>query len=132
MSATGQQFLRFAAVGGIGFVVDAVALYLLVEMGGAPLLMRLFSFALAVSVTWALNRAWTFGRTGRRPRTEYAAYVSVQTVGVAINYAVYALVLSMLSPSPSHAVFALACGSAVALVGNFVGARTLVYRDARG
>ena len=133
MTATGQQFLRFAAVGGVGFVVDAVALYLLVETGGAPLLMRLCSFALAVTVTWALNRVWTFAQGGqRRVRTEYAAYLSVQTVGVAINYAVYALVLSLLTPSPAHAVLALACGSVVALGGNFIGARSFVYRDARG
>lgn len=127
-----MQFLRFAAVGGIGFLVDAVALYALVKLGGAPLLMRLVSFAVAVSVTWALNRLWTFAKTAQTPRREYVTYVSVQTAGVAVNYAVYALVLSMLTPSPAHAVFALACGSAVALVGNFVGARTLVYRDVRG
>ncbi|KZY40429.1 hypothetical protein A3731_12790 [Roseovarius sp. HI0049] len=132
MARLGAQFLRFAAVGGIGFLVDALALYALVKMGGAPLLMRLFSFALAVTVTWALNRVWTFAKTARTPRQEYAAYVSVQAVGVAINYAVYALVLSVLTPSAAHAVLALACGSAVALMGNFIGARSFVYRDLRG
>ena len=52
-----RQFLRFCIVGTIGFVVDAGSLYLIMATTGAgPYLARLFSFMMAASATWILNR----------------------------------------------------------------------------
>ena len=55
------QFITFCIVGGIGFLVDAGILGLLVHGFGAdPLLSRLLSFPCAMTVTWYLNRRVTF------------------------------------------------------------------------
>ena len=54
-----REFLSFAVVGTIGFVVDLGVLYVVAPTlgwyGG-----RVLSFLAAASVTWALNRRFTF------------------------------------------------------------------------
>ncbi|QFT93662.1 GtrA-like protein [Roseovarius sp. THAF9] len=131
MTCLANSFPRFLAVGSIGFVVDAGVLWVLVTLGGDAYLSRGLSFAMAMSVTWALNRRWTF-RGARRTalHREYAAYALVQGIGTAINFAVYALMLALLGTGPTAAVVALACGSSVALAVNYIGLKHAVFRPA--
>jgi putative flippase GtrA len=121
--------VRFSVIGALGFVVDAGALALLIAGGVDLYLARLISFPLAVTVTWYLNRVWSFrGSATARPAREYAGYVAVQTVGAAVNFAVYVLSLRLLfAEQPDRAVPALALGSAVGLILNYLGARWLVF-----
>ena len=85
---------------------------------------RLASFAVAVTVTWALNRSWTFGQRGPAgARRSYVSYAVVQVTGALTNFLVYAVVLRLLAPTPANAVLALACGAGFGLVVNFTGAR---------
>src|SRR5882762_8936025 len=49
--------LRFLGVGGIGLTTDICVFTILMGYAPRPLLMRLFSLALATLVTWRLNRA---------------------------------------------------------------------------
>ncbi|EPX78821.1 GtrA family protein [Salipiger mucosus] len=128
MPGLSRPFLRFAVVGGVGFVVDAGALYAFVSLGGDAFQSRIASFAIAVTVTWLLNRIWTFsGRGARTIPQEFASYLAVQGVGIVLSYAVFALVLSLIPMTAANAVLATACGSAVALIGNFFGANRLVF-----
>ena len=61
-SSVARQFVRFGVVGALGFVVDSVGVLLLTGSGIAgPLGARIASFVAAASVTWKLNRAFTFG-----------------------------------------------------------------------
>ena len=46
-----------------------------------PLLMRLFSLAGATLVTWRLNRALTFDRSGRHQHDEAMRYAIVTAAG---------------------------------------------------
>jgi len=73
------QFLRFAGIGALGFVVDAGILSLLVtRYGFDPFLSRVPSFGAAVTVTWLANRYWVFERTQTAGR-EYAQYLTVRS-----------------------------------------------------
>jgi len=124
---TATSFLRFCIVGGIGFIVDATVLLTLIHgFSGHPILSRFFSFAVAVAVTFELNRAWTFGslRLQHLP-SAFASYVGVQGVGFICNLAVYALAFWLLQLPP---FFCLVIASAVALVINYLGAKRLVFR----
>lgn len=122
-----SQLLRFGMVGGVGFAVDAGVLLALTALGGAPLLMRVLSFAAAVVVTWALNRRWTFAATEQRGR-EFLAYLTVQSGGMVVNFAVFAAVLTWTAQTP---LIALAAGSALATAVNFTGARIWVFGSDR-
>jgi len=124
-----KGFPAFLAVGGIGFVVDAGILALLVHgYGWGDYSARGISFAIAVTVTWYLNRRFVFsaGRTGNR-RSEYTRYLGVQGTGMAINFLVYSLCIATNETMDTWPVLALAVGSAVALLFNYAGSRIFVF-----
>lgn len=122
-------FPAFVVVGGIGFVVDAGILAALVHgYDWGDYSARGISFAVAVTVTWYLNRRFVFtsGQTNSR-KQEYTRYLAVQGTGMAINFLVYSLCIATSELMDTWPVLALAVGSAVALIFNYVGARLFVF-----
>jgi len=108
--------LRFLGVGAVGLVTDFCVFTILNGYAPYPLLMRLASIAVATLVTWRLNRALTFDRSGRHPGEEAARYALVTATSQGTSYAVFAaLVLTVLGALPQ---VALVIGAAV---GAFVG-----------
>lgn len=124
-----RQFVRFAGVGGIGFVVDGGILLLLVDYGVNPFLARLVSFPFAAVATWWFNRMWTFrGKGGYGTRREFTSYLAVQLTGAVVNYGIYSLVLAMIGTTLLATGTAFCLGSACGFLLNFLGARQLVFR----
>lgn len=123
-----SQFIRFGAVGTIGFILDGGLLFILVWFGVNPYSARAFSFPIAVLATWYLNRIWTFQSSANAdPKKQLRGYLAVQLCGAASNYLCYALVLSFLALTPINALLAFSAGSAVGLAINFFGARAFVF-----
>ena len=122
----GRQFLSFAVVGAIGFVVDVAVLYLV-----APLLgwygARVLSFLAAATATWALNRRYTFRRSQASVLREYLGYLGTMLGGAVVNYGAYVLVLHW-ATGPWAPAAGVALGSCAGLVVNFLSARYLVFR----
>jgi putative flippase GtrA len=127
-----ERFLRYCLVGIVGFAVDGGLLYLLVTKQFDPYFARAITFPVAVSVTWYLNRHWSFGIRGSVPgkRRDYQRYLLVQIAGAAANYLVYALLLIYLSHTPANALGALAIGSLVGLAVSYTGSRWWVFNYA--
>lgn len=129
MKKVGREFLSFAVVGAVGFVVDLGVLYLLAPTlgwyGG-----RVLSFLAAATVTWALNRRFTFGerRSGGPLAREYLRYLLTMLGGALVNYGAYVLTLHWLG-GPLAPALGVALGSCAGLVVNFVTARLLVFRS---
>jgi putative flippase GtrA len=124
-----KGFPAFVLVGGIGFIVDATILAILVHgYHWGDYTARLVSFAFAVTVTWLLNRSYVFAaeRTHDR-RSEYTRYLTVQGMGMAINFLVYSLCIVSNPLMDQWPVLALAVGSVVALAFNYAGARIFVF-----
>jgi putative flippase GtrA len=97
--------LRFLGVGGLGLITDLGIFTLLATQGFDPLLVRLVSLPCATVVTWRLNRAFTFDRTGRHQGHEAARYAIVTATAQATSYAVFAaLVLTVLAWLPQAAL----------------------------
>ncbi len=126
-----RQFLRFCIVGTIGFVVDAGSLYLIMATTGAgPYLARLFSFMMAASATWILNRTYTFQVSRREPiLLEWLRYLGYASVGGTINYGAYAFSLLSFEAARAHPVIGVAVGSVAGLAFNFLATRYLVFRE---
>ena len=127
--AAGKQFLRFCVIGAVGFLADAGVLLLLVhDTAMGAIAARLVSFAVAVLVTFELNRRWTFRDAASiKYWNQLASYVGVQSLGFACNFAIYTGLYLLLPPDPSAPLAALAVASALALFVNFIGARLLVF-----
>ena len=119
----------FAAVGAVGFVVDASVLKLLVSvLAWDAVLARAVSFPCAVTTTWWLNRRLTFPalHPGSDSRA-YALYVVGQTLGAVLNLGIYTWLVAFAPTFEGRPVTALAAAAAVALAFNYTWSRRLVF-----
>lgn len=128
-----RQLLKFALIGGLGFVVDGGVLTLLSVVAGFNVyLARLNSFGLATLATWWLNRQHTFA-TGAADgvgakASEYARYILVQVGGGLLNLSIFAWLIFIDPGLSLMPVVPLAIGALAGLIWNFLGARLWVYR----
>ena len=121
------RIFRFGVVGSAGFIADAAILLLLINWFGAnPIAARFVSAPIAILLTFALNRAWSFSDlTQPSMFRSFVSYLSVQGVGFLVNLLVYSLVVSI----PAMPTVALAFSSAVAMVLNYLGSRYWAFAE---
>jgi putative flippase GtrA len=121
--------LRFLGVGSVGLLTD-LSVFTLIHMSGVhPLLARAVSLAVATMVTWRLNRALTFDRSGRRQGEEALRYAIVTAAAQGTSYLVFTvLVLTVLAWLPQAALLA---GSAVAALFSYNGHRLVSFAPRR-
>jgi len=106
--------LRFLGVGGLGLITDLAVFTFILGHGLGPLPARAVSLAVATLVTWRLNRALTFDRSGRRPSAEAIRYAAVAATAQAVSYAVFAiLVVTLFAAKPQLALLAGAAAGAL-------------------
>jgi putative flippase GtrA len=129
-----SRFLRFAAVGAAGFVVNEAALYSgLNVIGLGKYSAGIFSFLVAVTFTWWGNRVLTFreeaARGGGAMLGEWIRFVLANGIGFAVNYGIYAALITF-APAPlGNPYLALACGTVAGLIFNFSLSRRMVFRS---
>jgi putative flippase GtrA len=123
------ELARFAAVGAVGFIVDASVLQLLVSAASwSPFAARAVSFPVALTCTFALNSVWTF-RALRLPLARaYGTYGVIQIAGALINLFVFSACVLLAPPLYERPVIALGIGAAVSLLFNFYATRSVVFR----
>ena len=121
--------VRFTLVGALGLTTDLCVFTLIATYGHHPLAVRLVSLAAATLLTWRLNRALTFDRSGRLQADEALRYAAVTAAAQATSYAVFAwLVLSILAAFPQAA---LVCGAAVGAIVSYNGHRLFAFAPPR-
>jgi putative flippase GtrA len=126
-----KELVRFAAAGAAGFVVDAGLLYVALWLGAGYFIGRLLSFLCAVWVTWQINRNITFGAhrdASSSAWTEWWRYLAAMSVGGAVNYAIYSIVLLVAPKGVLVPLYAVGAGALVGILVNFAGARFWVFR----
>jgi putative flippase GtrA len=124
------QFIRFTLVGGIGFVVDAGLLRLLLVLGLGYYGGRVVSFLAAATTTWLLNRSFTFRRESSavgHPAGEWVAYLGVMVIGGAVNYGTYAAAIELSELVRRHPELGVALGSLAGLCINFWSAKLMIF-----
>lgn len=124
-----KQLLKFGVVGTIGFFVDAGALTLFVHIGSNPYWGRIFSFFIAVSCTWILNRNFTFKMSrSSLILSEWIRYLIANSFGAILNYGVYALLLFKIDLISQWPVLGVAAGSLAGLFANFINSKVFVFK----
>lgn len=124
------RFMRFVMVGIAGFLADnAVLAALHYGAGTSPFSARVVSMLLATLVTWRLNRSITFASKAPNQATEGLRYLSVVSVSLAINYAVYALVLTLEPHLPPFV--GVMAGAAAAMGFSYLGYSLFVFTSPR-
>jgi len=122
-----KKLFRFLIAGGVGFVVDAGVLHLLLWFTPfGPFVGRAISIPSALLATWVLNRNFTFGRSDRSLAAEGFRYGSVGLTSALLNYALFS---SLLMTEPGlRPIIALILSSAAATAFSFFGYSRFVFR----
>ena len=125
-----RQFLSFAVVGIVGFVVDASVLYLALHTLTAGLYGgRVLSYFAAATTTWALNRRYTFRAQKTQNRiSEWGRFLAANAVGGVVNYTTYAILVTWAATAAAHPVLGVAAGSIAGLAVNFLLSRHIVFK----
>jgi putative flippase GtrA len=89
----------------------------------------LLSYLVAASVTWALNRTWTFRGRGEGPaHHQWVRSLVANLGGFTLNRSAYALLVTFVPLCAEQPVLAVAAGAIVGMFLNFGLARTVVFR----
>ncbi len=122
------QFLMFGSVGSLGFLVDTGTVYALryrLGLYGAGMA----AYVVAASVTWILNRSWTFRGLGGGPvHRQWAKFLVVNLGGLVLNRGTYAVLVTFVALCAREPIFATAAGSIAGMFVNFTLNRTMVFR----
>ena len=126
-----SRLVRFATVGVAGFVVDSGILWIAMHLLGlGPYGGRVVSFLAAATVTWWLNRLYTYSdrfQSGAAVR-QWRNYVLASTLGAAANYLTYCACIVLLPVAARFPVIGVAAGSLASLIFNFTIYSRFVFR----
>jgi dolichol-phosphate mannosyltransferase len=121
------QMLQFMVVGGLGTLVNVVALTLFLAAGLSEQAAVAAAIAVALCFNFALNRRFSFVGANRRPwPAQFLRYAAGASVGAMANLAITLLLLrftTTLSPQ-ACALFGIAAGMGF----NFLASRYFVFR----
>ncbi len=120
-SANWAQLMKFAIVGGSGYVVNIIVFASLTELGELHhIAAAIGAFLVAVTNNFGWNRVWTFREQVAEtpPAHQGARFLVVSLVGLGVNLAVLEALVSAagLAELPSQAL-----AVAVAMPVNFIG-----------
>ena len=124
------EFLRFAAVGVVGLFADMAALTLALEVFHLdPYSGRVFSYLVAATTTWALNRRFTFPGADRAPAfMQWLKFRGANAIGGLVNYGVYAAVITFTFTGADYPQLGVAAGSLAGLAFNFTANKIWVFK----
>ena len=132
-----RQLVKFALVGGVGFVVDTLVFTLLrltPAFDHSPLKAKIISTVLAIAANWIGNRYWTFGpHRSARGLMEAVEFGVVSVLGMLVALGCLAVshyvldLRTVLADNISANVVGLVLGSAL----RFLLYRHWVYHPAR-
>ncbi len=125
-----SEFLKFGAVGVVGFAVDTIFLYIGIHaLGLSRIAAGLFSFPFAVTVTWIGNRLYTFRDAEHEPMAkQWTKFVAVCAVGIVFNRGAYSLSVSTIPFVYDYPFIGLLIGTAAGMFFNFFASKRLVFR----
>jgi len=121
-----RQLLRFGAVGLAGLLVNGGLVAALAGPAG-PVRAQLAAFPAAASLTWWLNRRYTFGASRRPWHQEWLRYLGANGLGWLANNGAYFWLVLAAPGGHRHPVLAVAAGSVAGMAFNFTGSKWLVF-----
>lgn len=128
-----SQFLRFAVVGTAGFVVNEAVLFVFLRLFHLdPYSGQAAAFLFAATFTWWGNRWLTFREqaadTTQGMAREWAKFIAANALGGAVNYAIYASLVTFAPPPLDSPFLGVVAGTLAGLVFNFTMSKRYVFR----
>jgi putative flippase GtrA len=120
--------MKIGAVGLVGFAVDAVLLRAGLALHLTAAIARLLSLALAMQVTFAINRTFVFKCEGREGLVrQWCAYMATNGFGNLCNYWIFVTLSSLHGRVVSQWFVALPAAAFSAYLINYAGVRLVVF-----
>ena len=128
-----HQLVRFGISGVAGFLTDAGIVTLCTQtVGMEPIPSQAIAVSVAVTVTWIINRRWTFAdHASDRWAKELARYIAANSLSATINNGVYANLVLAVIFFRNNQTLAVAIGSISGMMFNFISSKTLVFNNNR-
>lgn len=128
-----HPFVRFALVGGAGYLVDTGVLAWDTSVLGLDFKTgRALSIFAAMGFTWLGNRYLTFrehrARTLSGALQEWLKFMGANGVGAVVNYGTSVLLVNLVAQPFNHKFVAQALGVLAGLIFNFTLSRKLVFK----
>jgi putative flippase GtrA len=122
------ELIRFGVVGAIGFGVNVSALYAARAVAGLYVA-GLAAWLAAATVTWLLNRVWTFRKRARNEaiHKQWAMFVAANLVGFLLYYGTYVSLVTFSSFFAAQPVAAVFAGMLAGVAANFSLSRSWVF-----
>jgi putative flippase GtrA len=126
-----RHYCGFLLAGALALITDGALLEILTRIVGLdPLLARPFAIAVAMVVSWLINRTVTFSVEAPPSGREFAWFAAVSWTAQAVNYLLFATVLVIRPATP--ALLALVLASLVAMLVSYFGFRYRVFQKGTG
>lgn len=133
------QLLHFAAVGSMGVIIDFGLLNLLswvtgITKGWGIVPLNIISFSAALTVSFLLNKRWTFKDTSQTDNfKKFNLFLIISLLGLAINTSVVALITSNVNPALAVGPYFLLNFAKIIATGasglwNFSGYKMVVFK----
>ncbi len=124
------EIIKFGVSGVAGFIVDAGLITIFTQaLGLGPIVAQVFGFTAAVTVTWLINRHWTFAEhASDKWLHEWTRYVAANSIGAAVNNGVYVMLVLTVASFSETPVFAVAAGSLAGMGFNYASSRFMVFK----
>ncbi|MEM7774320.1 MAG: GtrA family protein [Pseudomonadota bacterium] len=125
-----RHFGGFVLAGAMALIVDIIVLQLLMSLAGlAAAMARLVAIAMAMVVSWLINRTVTFAVAAPPSWPEFSKFAAASWLAQAVNYGVFLVLLAAVPNLP--APLAVVGASLVAMVVSYVGFRYGVFRQSQ-
>lgn len=123
-----NRFIRFGAVGVLGFMVDAATV-----TATAPRLglyaAGIVAYLVAATANWFANRVWTFRGPHRLSMVrQWGTYLAANSLGFVLNRGTYVVLIATVVLCHDHPVVAIMAGSVAGMFANFFLSQRVVFR----
>ena len=123
-----HEFRRFGTVGLAGLAVETTFVYGLREVTNL-FAAKAVALLIAVTTTWALNRAWTFaGRGSGSLLRQWALFAGANSLGAALNLGTFSLLVWLVPFCAAYPIVPILAGVAAGMFVNFAMSRRVVFR----
>lgn len=123
-----RHYGGFLVAGLAALATDALILVLLTRVGGLnPLIARPFGIAVAMIVSWLINRTVTFQSVAPPNVAEFTRFAGVSMASQIVNYGIYAALLLGFPALMPELALLLACF--VSMFVSYTGFRFGVFRN---
>jgi putative flippase GtrA len=124
-----KEIISFAAVGTVGFVLDAAIVWALINYAAiSPIPAKFMAFPCAVTVTWLLNRNSTFKANQQSNYLkEWLLYIQINSIGTFANNLSFIVLVSINTFLYENPIVTVAIGSIFGMLFNYFGSKYWVF-----